>query len=54
MDKVKIKNVKTGAIEEVKKEIAGDFLGTKEWVMYEEVKENKKDIFNNNSNKDEK
>lgn len=36
MDKVKIKNVKSGAIEEVKKEIAGDFIGTKEWVIAEE------------------
>jgi hypothetical protein len=36
MDKVKIKNVKTGAIEEVKKEIAGDYIGTKEWVLLEE------------------
>lgn len=51
MDKVKIKNKKTGAIEEVKKEIAGDFLGTQEWVMAQEkeVKEEKetpKSIFN--------
>lgn len=48
MDKVKIKNVKSGAIEEVKKEIAGDFIGTKEWVMAEvkEKKEEPKPIFN--------
>ena len=36
MDKVKIKNVKTGAIEEVKSELAGDYVGTKEWVLVEE------------------
>lgn len=47
MDKVKIKNIKTGAIEEVKKEIAGDFLGTREWTLVdiEEPKEEKKPIF---------
>lgn len=36
MDKVKIKNVKTNAIEEVKKELAGDYIGTKDWVIVEE------------------
>lgn len=46
MDKVKIRNVKTGAIEEVKKEIAGDFIGTKEWVMAEEKEPKKEPIFN--------
>lgn len=51
MDKVKIKNIKTGAIEEVKKEIAGDYLGTGEWTLVnsvqpkEETKEFKKPIF---------
>jgi len=42
MDKVKIKNIKTGAIEEVKSAIAGDFIGTGEWVIANE-KENKQD-----------
>lgn len=51
MDKVKIKNVKTGAIEEVKKEIAGDFIGTTEWILVgdkesKETKEDKKFSFN--------
>ncbi len=48
MDKIKIQNKKTGAIEEVKKEIAGDFIGTQEWVIYEkkENKEEPKPIFN--------
>lgn len=48
MDKVKIKNIKSGAIEEVKKEIAGDFLGTTEWVLVgeKESKEDKKFSFN--------
>ena len=36
MNKVKIKNIKTGAIEEVKKELAGDYVGTGEWVLAEE------------------
>lgn len=52
MEKVKIKNIKTGAIEEVKKEIAGDFLGTGEWKLEEKKQEEKKPIFN--ANKDEK
>ena len=48
MDKVKIKNIKTGALEEVKKEIAGDYLGTKEWIILESKEEPKepKPIFN--------
>lgn len=47
MDKVKIKNIKTGAIEEVKREIAGDYLGTGEWTLVKETepKEEKKPIF---------
>ena len=36
MEKVKIKNIKSGAIEEVKKELAGDYVGTGEWVLVEE------------------
>lgn len=48
MDKVKIKNIKTGAIEEVKSAVAGDFIGTGEWVMATEEtqKEENKPIFN--------
>lgn len=38
MDKVKIVNIKTGAIEEVKKELAGDYVATGDW----KLKENKK------------
>lgn len=52
MEKVKIENIKTGAIEEVKKEIAGDFLGTGEWKIKEAKKEEKKPIFN--ANKEDK
>ena len=33
MEKVKVKNKKTGVIKEVKKAVASDFLGTKEWEM---------------------
>ena len=51
MEKVKIKNIKSGAIEEVKKEIAGDFLGTGEWEL-ENKKEEKKPIFS--ANKEDK
>lgn len=38
MDKVKIKNIKTGIIKEVPKAIASDFLGTNEWEMVVEEK----------------
>ena len=39
--KVKIKDIKTGAIKEVNKSLAGDFLGTGEWVLDTEEKEEK-------------
>lgn len=47
MEKVKIKNIKTGAIEEVKSAIAGDFVGTGEWVVADvkEEKQEPKNIF---------
>lgn len=31
MEKVKVKNKKTGIVKEVNKNVASDFLGTKEW-----------------------
>lgn len=33
MDTVKIKNIKTGAVKEVKKSLAGDYEGTGEWKL---------------------
>ena len=39
MEIVKIKNIKTGIIKNVDKKIAGDFLGTKEWSVFKEEKE---------------
>jgi len=39
MDKVKIKDKKTGAIKEVKKSLAGDFIGTGKFVLVEEKAE---------------
>lgn len=33
MEKVKVKNKKTGVIKEVNKAVASDFLGTNEWEM---------------------
>ena len=38
MAKVKIKNIKTGAVKEVEKSLASDFIGTKKFVLYEEKK----------------
>lgn len=58
MDKVKIKDIRTGAIKEVKKEIAGDFIGTGNFEMVYEDKESKanklkNDIFNKSSEENE-
>lgn len=36
MDKVKIKDVVTGAVKEVKKSLAGDYIGTGKYEMYSE------------------
>jgi hypothetical protein len=44
MDKVKIKDIKTGAIKEVKKSLAGDFIGTGKFVLVDD-KEAKKPSF---------
>lgn len=43
MDKVKIRDIKTGAIKEVKKSLAGDFIGTGKFELVEE-KETKKPV----------
>lgn len=39
MDKVKIKDIKTGAIKEVKKALADDYIGTGKFVLVEEKPE---------------
>lgn len=49
MDKVKIKDIKTGAIKEVKKSLASDFIGTKKFELYDEKE--KKSSFNRETNK---
>lgn len=41
MNKVKIKNIKTGAITEVKKTLADDFIGTGDFILLEEKFETK-------------
>ncbi len=41
MEKVKIKDTNTGAIKEVKKSLAGDYVGTGRFVLVEEKKEKK-------------
>lgn len=40
--KVKIKDKQTGAITEVKKSLADDFIGTGKFVLYEEAEEEKR------------
>ena len=37
-EKVKIKNKKTGAIKEIKKTLASDYIGTGDFVLVEETK----------------
>ena len=38
MAKVKIKDIKTGAVKEVEKSLASDFIGTGKFELYEEKK----------------
>ena len=38
MAKVKIRNIETGAVKEVEKSLASDFIGTKKFVLCEEKK----------------
>ena len=49
MEKIKIQDIRNGAIKEVKKALAGDFIGTGNFKLYEENKvikeEPKKAIF---------
>lgn len=51
MDKVKIKDTKTGAVIEVKKALASDYIGTGRFVAYEEPKKEVKIFSNNKSEK---
>jgi len=54
MEKVKIQDIKTGAIKEVNKSIAGDFIGTGKFCLYEEKKEEpKKVVFPKNISKED-
>lgn len=41
METVKVKNVKTGAVKEIKKSLASDYIMTGEYKPYTEEKENK-------------
>ena len=50
MEKIKIQDIRNGAIKEVKKALSGDFIGTGNFKLYEEKKvtkeeEPKKTIF---------
>lgn len=51
--KVKVKNIKTGVIKEVSKSLAGDYVGTGEFELYQEkkVEETKPKSFVNESKK---
>lgn len=41
MEKVKVKNVKTGVVKEIDKSIAGDYLGMKDWKLATAEREEK-------------
>lgn len=53
METIKIKDVKTGAIKEVKKSLASDYVGTGKFEIYKEEKKEKPN-FKFNVNKEEK
>ena len=38
MEKVKIQDKRTGAVKEVKKSLAGDYIGTVDFILYKETK----------------
>lgn len=38
METVKVKDKKTGAVKEIKKSLAGDYVGTGNFVLFEEKK----------------
>lgn len=42
MEKVTIKDIKTGATKEVKKSLAGDYIGTGKFVLVEKKEEKEK------------
>ena len=42
MEKIKIQDKKTGAVKEVKKSLAGDYIGTGNFVLYIEKKQESK------------
>lgn len=55
METIKIKDVKTGAVKEVKKSLASDYVGTGKFEIYkEEKKQNVKPDFKFNVNKEDK
>ena len=43
MEKIKVKDIKTGAIKEVKKSLAGDYVGTGNFIIVEKEEEKKYD-----------
>ena len=38
MERVKIQDKRTGAVKEVKKTLAGDYIGTGNFILYKETK----------------
>ena len=58
MEKVKVKDIRTGAVKEVNKSLASDYVGTGNFEIYKEKKEKKEAIktpdFKFNINKEDK
>lgn len=58
MEKVKVKDIRTGAVKEVNKSLAIDYVGTGNFEIYKEKKEKKEAIktpdFKFNINKEDK
>lgn len=53
MNKVQVKNKKTGVTKEIKKVLASDYVGTKEWVLVDEKELKKESKPKFDFNKDE-
>lgn len=54
METIKIKDIDTGAVKEVKKSLASDYIGTGKFVVYKEETKKTKPDFKFNINKEEK
>ena len=54
MEKVKIKDIKTGAVKEVNKSLAGDYVGTGKFELAKEKEVKKETSFSRNDKREVK